>query len=155
MNERYKNKNPPEFFLCCKEGKVQLSLLQETHETLKNLLNYYGRFLSTFFYKHIRTFNSMFAFTSFGANIESSTSDSHGPHIFKISGQIHHLMGSLLPIDDNPPKFAQLYIYDTENEIENKMSLFVFDNVSQDLTKLIVEQLIEKLNQTNKLVKLF
>ena len=97
----------------------------------------------------------MIAFTYFGANIESSTSDSHGPHIFKISSQIHHLMGSLSLIDNNPSKFAQLYIYDTENEIENRMSLFVFDNVSQDLTKLIVTQLIEMLDQTNKLVKLF
>ena len=55
----------------------------------------------------------MFAFTSFKANIEASKKDSCDPHIFKISGQIHHLMGSLLPIGNNPPKFAQPYIYDT------------------------------------------
>ena len=48
----------------------------------------------------------MFVFTSFGANIDSTTCDSHGPYVFKISGQIHHLMGSLLPMNDESPKFA-------------------------------------------------
>ena len=64
-------------------------------------------------------------------------------------------MGSLLPIDNNPPKFARLYIYGTKNEIKNRMSSFMFDNVSKDSTKLIIKQLIEMLDQTNKLVKLF
>ena len=84
----------------------------------------------------------MFAFTSFGANIELDTKESHGPHIFKISGQIHHLMGSLLPVGNNLPKFAQLYIYDMENEIENRLSIFVFDDTSKYFTKLIATSLL-------------
>ena len=97
----------------------------------------------------------MFAFTSFGENIDSSTSDSHGPYIFKISGQIHHLMGSLLPTDNDSPKFAQLYIYDTKNEIYNRMSSYIFDDASKNLTESIIKILIKMLDQTNKLVKLF
>ena len=61
--------------------------------------------------------DSMFAFTSFGGKIDNNTTNSDGPYIFKISGQVHHLIGSLLPIDNNSPKFAQLYIYDTDNEL--------------------------------------
>jgi hypothetical protein len=30
-------------------------------------------------------------------------------------------MGSMLPPPGEPPKFAQLYIYDTENEVANRM----------------------------------
>ena len=155
MNETRENKNPPKYFLCCGDGKIKLPTILETPEVLNSLLNYNGGSLSTFFRKNIRTFNSMFAFTSFGANIELSTKDSHGPYVFKISGQIHHLMGSLLPTDDERPRFAQLYIYDTENEVENKMSSFIFDETSKDLSQSIVQLLIEMLNQTNKLVKSF
>ena len=97
----------------------------------------------------------MFAFTSFGANIDSSTSDSHGPYVFKISGQIHHLMGSLLPVANDSPKFSQLYIYDTDNEIDNRMSSYIFDDTSKDVTKSIIRILIQMLDQTNQLVKLF
>jgi len=97
----------------------------------------------------------MFAFTSFGANIETSTKNSNGPYIFKISGQVHHLIGSLLPVNNNPPRFAQLYIYDTENEVNNRMASFSFNDESKNLTKSITENLINMLDSTNKLVKLF
>ena len=113
LNERYRNKNTPKFFLCYKNGEIQLPLIQQSPEALNTLLNYHGGPLSTFFRKNIWTFNLMFAFTSFRVNINSSAKNSHGLHIFKISGQIYHLMEYLLPIDDNPPKFAQLYIYNT------------------------------------------
>ena len=97
----------------------------------------------------------MFAFTSFGANIDYSISDSHGPYIFKISGQIYHLMGSLLPVNNDSPKFTQLYICDTENEIHNRMSSYIFDDTSKDFTESIIKILIEMWDQTNKLVRLF
>ena len=32
------------------------------------------------------------------------------------------LIGSLLPMVNNPPKFAQLYIYDTDNEVKNRLA---------------------------------
>ena len=134
LQEQHKTKNPPKFFLCCKGGTIQLPLVQETHKTLNILLNCRGEPLSTFFQKYIRTVNSMFSFTSFGANIDSSTSDSHGPYVFKISGQIHHLMGSLLPLDNDSPKFTQLYIYDTVYKIQNRMSLYIFDDAFKNLT---------------------
>ena len=53
----------------------------------------------------------MFAFTSMGAKIDKSINNGSSPYVFKISGQVHHLMGSLLPLDGQCPKFAQLYIY--------------------------------------------
>nr|AWA44617.1 UPI0001A86C63 related cluster [Saccharum spontaneum] len=52
-----------------------------------------------------------------GTNVDRSMNDGHGPLVFKICDQIHHRIGSLLPPDGRPPKFIQLYIYDTANEI--------------------------------------
>jgi hypothetical protein len=47
--------------------------------------------------------------------------DGEGPYVFRVNGQIHHRIGSLLPLPDNCPKFAELYIFDTKNEIENRI----------------------------------
>ena len=64
-------------------------------------------------------------------------------------------MGSLLPVNNDSPKFAQLYVYDIENEIHNRMSSYIFDDASKNLTESIIRILIKMLDQTNKLVKLF
>lgn len=48
----------------------------------------------------------------------------NGPYIFKICGTVHHKIGSLIPHDGCRPEFAQLYVYDTANEIDNRMALF-------------------------------
>jgi len=41
-----------------------------------------------------------------------------------MNGQNYHQIGSFLPVSGNTPKFAQLYIYDTENEVRNIVSNF-------------------------------
>ena len=64
----------------------------------------------------------MFSFTSIGAKIHSSINDGCGPPQFILSGQNYHHIGSLLPDKGSSPKFAQLYIYDTENETTNRVS---------------------------------
>lgn len=89
LNEKSNESTQAKFNLCCKNGKIELPLLKETPSILDNLLNYYGGSKSTYYRKNICTFNLMLAFTSFGANIETTTTDSHGR-------QIHHLLGSLL-----------------------------------------------------------
>jgi hypothetical protein len=68
----------------------------------------------------------MFSFTSFGGQVESRGSDGRGPPNFVICGQNYHRIGSLIPNQGDAPKFAQLYIYDTENEVENRLSHFRF-----------------------------
>jgi hypothetical protein len=66
----------------------------------------------------------MFTFTSLGGRFEHGMNDGRGPPQFVISGQNYHRIGSLIPTDDGRPKFAQLYIYDTENDISNRLSHF-------------------------------
>ncbi|GKC43472.1 DNA helicase, partial [Tanacetum coccineum] len=93
----------------------------------------------------------MFAMTSFGAKIDESINDGRGPYVFKVSGQIYHWIGS--PAGE-PPRFLQLYIYDTYNELQNRMHHFGGIDNSQ-LEPGIVEGLIHFLDAHNELVQLF
>ncbi|GKC64100.1 ATP-dependent DNA helicase RRM3-like protein [Tanacetum coccineum] len=74
---------------------------------------------STTFIDNIRRYNLMFAFTSMGGKQGKSVNTGRGPYCYRIQGMDCHRMGALLPDEGKPPIFSQLYIYDTENEIEN------------------------------------
>jgi hypothetical protein len=109
--------------ICCMKGKVTIPHLKKAPTLLWNLINGYDE-RSAHFLKHIRSYNNMFAFTSLGGNIETKSNDGVGPPQFVMSGQNYHRIGSLLPIGTHMPKFSQLYIYDTRNEIANRLSHF-------------------------------
>nr|GEX69253.1 DNA helicase [Tanacetum cinerariifolium] len=79
-----------------------------------------------------------FCMTSLGARIDDSVSVGRGPYGFKISGQLYHWLGSLCPAEGDPPRFLQLYVYDTKNEVNNCMSYFGGDD--NDLRRDIVEE---------------
>ncbi|KAL1318382.1 hypothetical protein AAHE18_15G202200 [Arachis hypogaea] len=66
----------------------------------------------------------MFAFTSLGGKVLDSVNDGSGPPQFIIAGQNYHRIGSLLPDPGQKPKFAQLYIYDTQHEIMHRQGIF-------------------------------
>lgn len=109
---------------------------------LDALLDYQGSRQATKFRENIRVYNSIFAFTSIGAKVDVTINKKFGPYIFRISGQNHHIMGSLLPLNGQQPKFAQLYIYDVENEVDNRVKALEassnLPNIDKDtVTKLI------------------
>ncbi|CAN1780530.1 ATP-dependent DNA helicase PIF1 [Linum perenne] len=56
-----------------------------------------------------------------GGKVNHSLNQGRGPYTFSISGQIYHRIGSLLPSEGVKPKFGELYIYDTENEVKNRI----------------------------------
>ena len=64
-------------------------------------------------------------------------------------------MRSLLPANNESPKFAQLYIYDTYNEVQNRLKAFDCDGKNVKLDSKIVEGLIKMFDESNELVKLF
>ncbi|KAM0915483.1 hypothetical protein ACQ4PT_010818 [Festuca glaucescens] len=80
-------------------------------------------------------YNSMFAFTSLGVHVDRTVNVGNGPYVFKICGVVCHEIGSLLPPEGNSvPKFAQLYIYDTQNELDHRMGIFSQDDEIDDDT---------------------
>ena len=77
----------------------------------------------------IRIYNSMFSFTSIGGKTDASKNNGSAPPQFILNGHNYHHIGSLLSEDGSKSKFAQLYIYDTENKINNKMKHFRLVNI--------------------------
>jgi hypothetical protein len=92
-----------------------------------------------------------------GGNIDHNINNSgDGPYVFRIKGQIHHHIGSLLPHPHNIPKFCELYIFDTKNEIENRIrSLNKLDEKATNIDPYVVKELKKMLDQYNPLVKTF
>ncbi|PNY10906.1 helicase-like protein [Trifolium pratense] len=121
---RSKNTLRPEFQQCCHGGKAELSLLEQPPKLLQQLLFNNVRTDSKNYQAHTRIYNSMFAFTSPGMKIDDRKNVGKGPPTIRIQGQVCHRIGSMLPQEGEHPKFAQLYIYDTENEIKNRIHAF-------------------------------
>ncbi|KAM3699395.1 hypothetical protein ACJW31_05G022100 [Castanea mollissima] len=137
------------------EGKVKLPLLKKPPPLIDELLDPLGSQRSKTFRTQIRTYNAMFTMTSMGGKIDSRINDGRHPYIFKLNGQNHHRIGTFLPNDGQDPQFAQLYFYDTENEVENRMNIFSNDEIDSVLDPSIVDALVQMLDETNALVKIF
>lgn len=120
--KRYINTVTPKFHICCAHGRVALPLYKQPPKTLYDLYHNVDK-RSRYFQKKIRFFNTMFALTSMGGKIERQMNVGGGPPIFVMNGDNYHQIGSLLPMPGGQPKFAQLYVYDTENEVHNRMSV--------------------------------
>ncbi|XP_030928349.1 uncharacterized protein LOC115954586 [Quercus lobata] len=152
-----KSKTPtkPKFSLCCSEGRVQLPLLKEPPPFLGNLLNINSDERSINFQLGIRIYNSLFAFTSLGGNVDRSVNNGSGPYVFRVNGQTHHRIGSLLPVHGQKPKYAQLYIYETDNEVKNRIDAVIREDDRNYVDPDIVTGLMEMLDQCNQLVKCF
>ncbi|GAU51524.1 hypothetical protein TSUD_413880 [Trifolium subterraneum] len=68
-----------------------------------------------------KMYNSMFSFTSPGMNFDKKVNGGRGPPILRLHGQPCHRIGSMLPNNGETPKFAELYIYDTDNKLANRI----------------------------------
>ncbi|XP_042006620.1 uncharacterized protein LOC121755382 [Salvia splendens] len=110
---------------------------------------------STHYLKNIRSYNSMFGFTSMGGKVDNSINTGRSPPVFRLHGQNYHIIGSLLPSDGCNPKFAQLYIYDTENEVNNRIKSVGRSAVDNDLYSEIVGDIHNMLDENNILVQSF
>ena len=68
---------------------------------------------------------------------------------FKIQGKLYHRIRSLLPDNGNDPQFGQLYFYDTDYELENRVKRM------QNLNEVIISQLLKCLHECNSYVRSF
>jgi hypothetical protein len=118
---KFRDSANPTFQMCCGNGKVQLPTLIDPPQILQNLLWNRASSQSTNYQQNIRMYNSMFSFTSPGMKFDKKINGSRGPPILRLQGQPCHRIGSMLPKEGDAPKFAQLYIYDTDNEIANRI----------------------------------
>ncbi|KAF8115382.1 hypothetical protein N665_0028s0044 [Sinapis alba] len=148
--KRYARK--PKFSMCCGHGQVQLPLLKEPPQLLKRLWTEDD--------ENIRVINMVFSFTSLGGKVDRSIQKGIGPQMFQLQGENYHLMGSLKP-QDGEPKFGQLYIVDTENEILNRAAIVGRYKKStekarkEELRKKVLQMLMAMLDECNPYVHQF
>lgn len=111
------------YSICCYNGKVELPKLIEPPRLLADL--YEGVSVkSRNFIQNIRRYNMLFAFTSMGGKLDQQFNNGRGPFVYRMHGQNYHLAGSLIPEEGQQPRFAQLYIYDTDHEVENRVNAY-------------------------------
>lgn len=57
-----------------------------------------------------------------GVNVDEELANGrNGIYTFHAQGAFYHRIGSLLPLPGMKPRFLQLYIYETNNEIDNRI----------------------------------
>ncbi|KAJ1253831.1 hypothetical protein BS78_K174200 [Paspalum vaginatum] len=149
---RDRGTSSPVYTKCYKEGSVVLPPYRPPPEPLLGLLTGVNRSLSAHFFENIRNYNSMFAFTSMGVRIIDSVNDGRGPYVFNVSGQLCHRIGSLFPREGERPEYAQLYIFDIDNEIKNRMAIGTYINRKFHPNQDIVAALIDMFNTHNPIV---
>ncbi|XP_024636452.2 uncharacterized protein [Medicago truncatula] len=141
----------PEFGMCCGNGKIQIPFLPTPPPLLNDLMfnNYSTE--SKQFNQNIRLYNSMFAFSSPGFKVDKGVIPGRGPPTIRIQGQSCHRMGSMIPAAGKTPKFAQLYIFDTDNELQNRVQGIRNPNLNMQT----VSKLQQMLDDTNCHAKSF
>ncbi|XP_074000087.1 uncharacterized protein [Rhodnius prolixus] len=155
-----KFKNEP-VGMCCSSGKIQLTEIETPPEPLHGLLIGTDPD-SSLFLKSIRTFNSCFQMTSFGATEIVNNTAANGQQFnstFKIKGQVYHKVGSLLPMPNEPHKFLQIYFMggeDSERALANRVDARCdYHNLNSPFARRIVSELDALLNEHNELLKFF
>lgn len=128
---------------CCGNGKHKLDELPRLPPEIHDL--YYGHSLhSEHFLSNLRKYNCVFQMTSFGCQEINITG--WNPN-FRIQGQIYHLIGSLMPNDNQAAAFLQIYFLDASDQIETRMS--ITDNLKRD----IVHELQHTLHTHNSYIR--
>ncbi|KAK9053646.1 hypothetical protein SSX86_024720 [Deinandra increscens subsp. villosa] len=76
----------PKYKICCRSGKVHIKFPINPPRVIKEL------FCDRSFLPAVRIYNSMFAMTSFGAVVDDEINEGSGPYVFKVSGQVSHVL---------------------------------------------------------------
>lgn len=81
----------------------------------------------------------MFAFTSLGVNYDRDLARRNcGIYTFRVQGKMYHFINDLLP-SSQAAKNLQLYFYDTDNELANRMAF------SDKLNESVISTLMDTL----------
>ena len=137
------------FSICCNQGLIKLPPLRQPPPLLEKLLQYIQ------FCETIRVYNALLAFTSIGAKLDYSVVFGRGSFTFRIQGQTYHHIGSLIPKPSLPPKYLQIYIFDTANKIKNRLKALGQTTSEGKADEATLKVLIEMMDANNCLAKVF
>ncbi|KAI5408977.1 hypothetical protein KIW84_054704 [Lathyrus oleraceus] len=90
------------------------------------------------------------SFTSLGVHVdESLVATGRGIYTFRAQGAIYHKIGGFHPNQGSRPRYLQLYIYDTDHELQNRM------RENPILNQAVVYKLQKLFHQCNPFVIMF
>jgi hypothetical protein len=142
------SKRNPRFGTCCSEGRVRLPALEAPPEPLRTLFTSNDS-NSKSFREDIWKYNRALAFTSLGVTEDHSINRGRGQPVFRICGELCHKSGALVPSGDNPPRYAQLYIYEPRAALESRMAQ------NQSLSRNVMQGLQDMLLQHHQYAPIF
>ncbi|KAL0711507.1 hypothetical protein Bca4012_018485 [Brassica carinata] len=73
----------------------------------------------------------------------------------KTKGKTHHRIGSLIPQQGRLPEYLQLYIFDTSNEVRNRLNVMGQTSTEGNLDETTLKHLIEMIDENNCLANIF
>ncbi|TVU03236.1 hypothetical protein EJB05_51232, partial [Eragrostis curvula] len=146
----YGRTNAPVYNKCCRGGSIALPPYKPPPEPLLSLLTRQDSALSNHFFDNIRRYNSMFAMTSTGVNVINNTMMA-----VLLTGQICHRIGSIIPRQGARPEYCQLYIFDIDNEVKNRIAVASCRERGPESNESIVASLIDMFNTHNPIVQVF
>lgn len=130
--ELERTKSIKRYNICRQYNKVKLNAFKDPPKLIVDLLSKKHKD-SKHFRDLIPTFNNALAFASMLVNIDIPPG--FGPYCFKIHGQIYHRYSSLH--NEGRPKFAQLYIFDSNEATTFRKNNQLNKNCYSDLLKKI------------------
>ena len=99
------------------------------------------------FRRNIRFYNNLLSMAS--RNItgkETKFGNSRGPPVYKISGSMYHLSPNVLPEPGAEPKFAQIYIYDSEQQADIRMQHYKHNKEIKRNVLLNLQDMLQSCN---------
>ena len=128
---------------CCNGGKVVLQPFPRPPEELMRLWTGEDT-KSRIFREHSRMFNNAVCLSSL--QVKLRTFHGFNPTIV-FQGRVQHRAGSLLPLQGETPRFAQLYVYDPALESNQRFENMVIPTSVSTPQKEIIKDLLECIQQ--------
>lgn len=129
----------PVFNSCCLNGEVELPSFQPLPRYLHQLLTDLTA-PARAFRKHLRAYNSAFAFVSLKTS-QTTRGVTSGVQMFQIHGALYHQSGPIEPPQGQLPRYAQLYFHDPQYASATRQQLNTHLDLStlQGLTEMLHE----------------
>ena len=142
----------PLFNTCCNQGDVVISLMQQLPQPLHSLYND-DTGLARHFRTHIRKYNSALAFASLKYQPDQRTRG--GLQCFQIHGALYHLAGPLQHAANIRPQFAQVFLYDPEDAVQQLRLRPGGYALSEAIEVVLFQQLLEMLHNCNPFIAIY